>query len=127
MIVGAFLLVLGIVAIVVAAITTGSQVSNGFNDPESIKPVSIFGGFGFTLVGMPLIGIGFMGLMIGLFVRFLIGNRREISAYMAQQEIPVAKEGIEKMSPSAGVAAKEIAKGVKEGLEEAKEEKKEAE
>ena len=37
---------------------------------------------------------------------------------MAQQQMPVAKESIEKMAPSAGVAAKEIAKGVKKGLKE---------
>lgn len=49
----------------------------------------------------------------------LVGHAREINAYMAQQQMPVAKEGIEKMAPSVGVAAKEIAKGVKEGLKEA--------
>ena len=124
MIVGAVLLVIGVITVIVAAIATGSQVSNGFNDPGSIKPTSLFGGFGISLVGIPLIGLGFFGIIVGLFVRFLIGNRREISAYMTQQEMPVAKEGIEKISPSAGVAAKEISKGVVEGIEEAKKEKK---
>ena len=49
---------------------------------------------------------------------FIMANQRKISAYMAQQQMPVAKEGIEKMAPSVGVAAKEIAKGVKEGLKD---------
>lgn len=43
-------------------------------------------------------------------------NGREISAFYAQQQIPIAKEGIEKMAPSVGNVAKEITKGIKEGL-----------
>ena len=45
-------------------------------------------------------------------------KQRELLAYHAQQIRPVAQEGIEKMAPSAGVAAKEIAKGIKEGLKD---------
>lgn len=52
------------------------------------------------------------------FTLFTIANQRKITAYMAQQQIPIAKEGIEKMAPSVGTAAKEIAKGVKEGLKD---------
>ena len=59
------------------------------------------------------------GLMIP-FAVFSIAFRREIMAFTAQQTMPVAQEGIEKMAPSAGVAAKEIAKGIKEGLEDDK-------
>lgn len=68
-------------------------------------------------IGGPLLvfGLGFAGF--GGQAKFL-GHAREINAYMAQQQMPVAKEGIEKMAPSMGVAAKEIAKGVKEGLKE---------
>ena len=57
------------------------------------------------------------GLMIPL-MTFFIAFRREITAFSAQQQMPIAKEGIEKMAPSAGVAAKEIAKGIKEGLKD---------
>lgn len=49
---------------------------------------------------------------------FISTKRREILAYHAQQIRPVAQEGIEKMAPSAAVAAKEIAKGIKEGLKD---------
>lgn len=59
------------------------------------------------------------GLMVPLAV-FSIAFRREMMAFTAQQTMPVAQEGIEKMAPSAGVAAKEIAKGIKEGLEDNK-------
>ena len=48
---------------------------------------------------------------------FATANGREINAFYAQQQIPVAQESIEKMAPSVGNAAKEIAKGIKEGLD----------
>ena len=32
--------------------------------------------------------------------------------------MPIVKESMEKMAPSAGVSAKEIAKGIKEGISE---------
>ena len=55
-------------------------------------------------------------------VRFLIGNRREITAYTAQQTIPVAKEIVDETTPTmakaAGTIGKEIAKGIAEGLKE---------
>ena len=67
--------------------------------------------FGFFIV----FGLAFMGF--GGQTKIL-GNGRKISAYFAQQQMPVAKEGIEKMAPSVGVAAKEISKGIKEGLKD---------
>lgn len=68
------------------------------------------------LVGFAWIGCGActgFGLIL-----FFTANQRKISAYMVQQGMPVAKESIEKISPSIGVAAKEIAKGIKEGLKD---------
>ena len=65
---------------------------------------------------------------------FVFAKRREILAFQAQQVMPVAQEGIEKIAPTLGKAgasiakemtpvygeaAKEIAKGIKEGLNEA--------
>ena len=68
--------------------------------------------FFLMFLGMPMIFIGFSLIMAS--------HMREISAFTAQQQMPIAKEGIEKISPSVGVAAKEIAKGVKEGLKDEK-------
>lgn len=56
--------------------------------------------------------------IIGCVIRFFIGNQRQINAYMAQQQIPIVQEGMEKMAPSMGKAAKEITKGIKEGLKD---------
>ena len=72
-----------------------------------------------------MFAIGAFSLLIGfVFARFgskmlFIGHRREIAAFTTQQVMPVAKEGIEQMSPTIGKAAGEIAKGIKEGLDSA--------
>lgn len=62
---------------------------------------------------IPMIGIGTFLL--------ITSYQRQINAYMAQQQMPIRKESIEKISPSIGVAAKEITKGVKEGLKDSEE------
>ncbi len=86
--------------------------------PEKYIPYYIFGGF-----------VIFLSLALSGNI-YLISKGREILAYTAQQTIPVAQEGIEKMAPSIGKAgdeivkkvapafgeiAKEVAKGIKEG------------
>lgn len=47
---------------------------------------------------------------------YMFAKRREITAFTAQQVMPVAQEGIEKMAPSIGKVAKEVSKGIKEGI-----------
>ncbi len=61
--------------------------------------------------------VGVIMLTAGIQLK-LTCHRREINAFYAQQQMPIAKEGIEKMAPTAGVAAKEVAKGIKEGLKD---------
>lgn len=68
--------------------------------------------FFLMFLGVPMTFIGFFLI--------IVSHMREISAFTAQQQMPIAKEGIEKISPSVGVAAKEITKGVKEGLKDEK-------
>lgn len=72
------------------------------------------------IVGLCLIifGIGLSALSIRDFIRH--AYTRDIISYYQQQQMPIAKESIEKMAPSVGVAAKEISKGVKDGLKEEK-------
>lgn len=89
------------VGVVLAIITITLQMTNSDN----------------TML-MGLLGVfGFFMIPIGIFLK-VTSHMREISAFTTQQQMPIAKEGIEKISPSVGVAAKEIAKGVKEGLKE---------
>ena len=47
---------------------------------------------------------------------YTFAKRREILAFSAQQVMPVAQEGIDKMAPTMGNVAKEITKGIKDGL-----------
>lgn len=84
--------------------------------------------FLYALAFMALfIGFGFGGMII------LMSKRRELLAYTAQQVMPIAQEGMEKMAPSVGKAgktimdemapaygklAKEISKNIKEGLDD---------
>lgn len=88
------------------------NISNNFNksfDSSKYIPFYMFGGF-----------IIITSCMIAVSI-FMFAKRREITAFTTQQVMPVAQEGIEKMAPSVGNAAKEIAKGIKEGLNSDKE------
>ncbi len=66
--------------------------------------------------------IGVMVIVMGSFIAlivYVVSKRREITAFTAQQVMPVAQEGIEQMAPTIGNAVGEIAKGIKNGLEDA--------
>lgn len=120
-IIGLILLCLGLVFIVAGFLGFGSQVSNGFElGHEGMNKGKLFSGVGIIAIGGFLTTPGLFITCIGLIVRFVIGNRREITAYTTQQVMPVAQEGIEKMTPTiskaSGQIAKEISKGIKEGL-----------
>lgn len=66
-------------------------------------------------------GVFISFLSFGLTMSYIMTiKRREIMAYGVQDMRPLAEEGIEKMTPSASKAAKEIAKGIKEGLKDKK-------
>jgi hypothetical protein len=78
-------------------------------------------------LGMFMLLPGIFITILGCMIRFVIGNQRNIMAYQAQQVIPIAQEGIEKMAssmgnvakeiaPSMGEVAKELAKGIKQGM-----------
>lgn len=62
--------------------------------------------------------LGFFLTAVGCMIRFLLGNRRKIMAYTVQETMPLAQEGIEKMTPTVANAAKEVAKAVKEGIQD---------
>jgi len=83
-----------------------------------VPDMSADGWFEASSTRMLLIFPGAFITLVGCMVRFIVANQRQIAAYQAQQIMPVAKEGAEKMAPTAGVVAKEVAKGIKEGLEE---------
>lgn len=62
---------------------------------------------------------GIFSLMVGLILTislFATLKRREMLAFMTQQTIPIAQEGIEKMAPTLGKVAEEVSKGIKKGI-----------
>lgn len=105
---GRIAIIIGLTMIIIGifVIKVPEMGEKGWFESESTRMFLIFPGIFIT--------------MVGCMIRFIVANQRAILAYQAQQVRPVAQEGIEKMAPSAGVAAKEIAKRIKEGLEEEK-------
>ena len=61
---------------------------------------------------------GIFTTVIRCVVRFIIGNGREINAYMTQQKMPIKQETISSITPTISESAKAIARGIKEGLKE---------
>lgn len=59
----------------------------------------------------------FIGTVISISL-LITAKDREITAFKTQQMMPIAQEGINKISPNLGNAAKEIVKGVKDGMED---------
>lgn len=87
-----------------------SSIDNGEFEKARIQSESlIYLGFGVFVI--------FFGLIVSAGI-FLAAFGRNIFAFQTQQVMPVAKEGIEKMSPTFGTVAKDITKGVKEGLKD---------
>lgn len=116
-IIGLILLVVGIVLAILGGSGIGNEITTGLESGQDItNPTGILTGFGGIAIGLFMLPSGGFLAIVGLIVRFLIGNRREITAYTVQQTMPIAKEGIEEMAPTIGNAAGEIAKGIKKGL-----------
>lgn len=87
------------------------DASSSFNkkfDSHNSIPYYMFGGF--------LIVASFM-IAVSIYT---FAKRREILAFSAQQVMPVAKEGIEKMTPTVSKSVEEITKSVKKGLKDDK-------
>lgn len=102
-----------------------SDINDDFN-----KEFDSFGSIPFYIFGAFVI---IASCMISFSI-FMLVKRREILAFSAQQIMPIAQEGIEKIAPTIGKAkasiakemaplygdiAKGISKGIKEGINEA--------
>lgn len=87
------------------------DASSSFNkkfDSHNSIPYYMFGGF--------IIAASFM-IAVSIYT---FAKRREILAFSAQQVMPVAKEGIEKMTPTVSKSVEEITRSVKKGLKDDK-------
>ena len=122
LIVGILVFVLGVVLTIIGFVGFGKSFDTG-NELEIVKNTadSSFGSFGLLALGAFIIVFGFSLVGAGLIVMF-ISHRREITAYTTQQVMPVAQEGIEKITPTVANAAGSIAKSVSKGIQEGKKE-----
>lgn len=85
------------------------DISTGFNksfDSHRVIPFYMFGAF-----------IIIASCMIAGYI-FMFSKQREILAFTTQQVMPIAKEGIEEVTPILGKTTKEIVKGIKDGLKD---------
>ena len=99
-IIGIILTLAGISLIVYGILKNQSVPSmgeEGWFEASSSAGLTIFLGAAFTMFGIAIAIIPF---------------RRSIMAYEAQQVMPVAQEGIEKLGPSVGKVAGDIAKEI---------------
>lgn len=125
LIVGIITLVISILLIVLGIIGFSNTTVNGIESFEiasrSMKKTAggIFGSFGLFAVSGFINTIGFILTVAGGITMF-IAHRREITAYTIQQTMPIAQEGIEKMTPTVANAAGSIAKAIKNGMRDSK-------
>lgn len=147
LIIGVITLVISIALIIIGFVSTGNSASNAFdkigsnainnfnsmdqntvineaqNTFNSTKDTAkgMFGSVGLFALGGFLNFIGFALTIAGGVVMF-IAHRREITAYTTQQVMPVAQEGIEKITPTVANAAGSIAQSISKGIQEGKNE-----
>lgn len=108
---GLSLISLGVYTIVKAnAMPIPEMTDHNWYDQSSAQ-------MGKQATGMFMILPGIFITMVGLMIRFIIGNRREIMAYQMQQLMPIVKEGTKEMTPVASEAAKEISKSIHDGFQ----------
>lgn len=118
-VIGLILFIVGLVLVISGFLGFGSQITNGMEmGQDGINPNSVFSSFGGFAIGGFMMVPGLFLTSVGIIIRFLIGNRREIMAYTTQQVMPVTKESIEEIAPTIGNAVGEIAKGIKKGLKD---------
>ena len=123
LIVGIIILIISLVMIFLSFTNFGQTFTHGIESADtgnlnnSQMARGVFGSVGFFALGGFINTIGFAITIAGI-VMIVIAHKREITSFTAQQVMPVAQEGIEKMAPTVGNAAKEIARGIKEGLSE---------
>lgn len=94
------------------------KYESGFNKTQNTIAKAKYIPF-YVLGGFIIIGSCTWSLYI-----FFFAKRREILAFTTQQVMPVAQEGIEKMTPTASHAAGELAKGITSGIKEGLKEEK---
>lgn len=122
--IGKTLLIIGIITLVIGFVISALGFMNfgsTFTDvmgPEQMAK-GAFGRMGILVLGGIINSVGFLLTISGGIV-LLVAHRREITAYGVQQVMPVAKEGIEEVTPTVANAAGSIAESISKGIENGK-------
>ena len=125
LIVGIVILVIGTILAIVGFIGFNNSpmqaVGSDFVDKGVIQDVA-----GTAMKNMFIIMIGSLLSMIGFGlsvvggVLMFVAHGREIKAFTTQQVMPIAQEGIEKMTPTVSNATESISKSISKGIEDGK-------
>lgn len=123
--VGKILLIIGIITLVISFIILvlgfmgfGSSFTGGIGEPSKMAK-NAFSGMALLALGGVINSVGFLLAAAGGIILF-VAHRREITAYGVQQVMPVATEGIEKITPTVANAAGSIAESISKGIENGK-------
>lgn len=127
LIVGIVVLILGSVLAIVGFVGFGNSPMQAFGaeyvDHGVVRDVA-----GSAMKNMVIIIIGSLLSMVGLGVSavggvlMFVAHGREIRTFTTQQVMPIAQEGIDKMTPTVSNAAGSVAKSVSRGIAEGKKE-----
>ena len=114
LIIGIVVLVIGTIMSIVGFIGFGNSPMQAMGSDYVDSGVILIIGSILSMIGL---GVGAVGGII-----MFIAHGREIKSFTTQQVMPIAQEGIDKMTPTVSNAAGSIAKSVTKGIEEGKKE-----
>lgn len=127
LIVGIIVLILSFILTIIGLLSFGNSALNIFdiyksgNEIDAMKNTAsgTFGSFGVLALSGSLGTIGFILTATGAII-MAISHKREITAYTTQQVMPIAQEGIEKITPTVATSIGEIAKSISKGIQDGK-------
>lgn len=118
LVIGIIILLISFIILVLGFIGFGSSFTGEIGEPSQMAK-GAFSGMGLLALGGVINSVGFLLTASGGIILF-VAHRREITAYGVQQVMPVAKEGIEKITPTVANAAGSIAESISKGIENGK-------
>lgn len=127
LIIGIVVLVVGTVLAIVGFVGFGNSPMQAFGS-DYVDEGVVRGVAGSAMENMVVMIIGSLLSMVGLGVSavggilMFVAHGREIKSFTTQQVMPIAQEGIDKMTPTVSNAAGSVAKSVSKGIAEGKKE-----
>ena len=127
LIIGIVVLVVGTILAIVGLVGFGNSPMQAFGS-DYVDEGVVRGVAGSAMKNMVVMIIGSLLSMVGLGtsavggILMFVAHGREIKSFTTQQVMPIAQEGIDKMTPTVSNAAESVAKSVSKGIAEGKKE-----